>query len=720
MTKKPESQQINKVKRRTPGINFGKYKRITISIALFLLLDASVLFMNFLISFEISKDAEAVNIAGRQRMLSQRIMKSLLHTQKNLLITNNIYSLSVSNEELNSASEIFNTTLIAFTQGGITTGTSGEETHLEPVTTDSAMSALQKATELWVPLYTSIKKTTNGNTSLEEHKGNIQRSVELGQEINMPLLTLMNNLTTELENVARSKAELLRLIQTIGILLAILNFFIIMHHFIRQLRESDAKISAAQLETREILDTVDEGLFLLDKDLVMGEQHSARMLSIFGKQDVAGETFNDFVRDIIPGKSVATAQSYLKLLFDKSKKQKLLGDLNPLREVPIQVSDEIKGNISKFLKFSFRRVAYEQGVEKVLATVSDITKEVTLAKSLELAEKRSSQQMEMLTTVLNTDKSVIPLFLKSSYSSYQTINSLLKQQTDSTVDYQNKANDIKALIHSVKGDASAISLAVVTDLCHECEQSINHMLLNNDLSGRDFLSLTVFLEQLISYNDSLSELFERISPNRHEDGDTGSNSVSRNWQHLKILANTIAARQNKQVEVLTAGFNDNPLNDDFAQTVNTISTQLIRNSVTHGIETPAERQKCGKPDVGNITLTLIKRNDDSFQLAITDDGAGINKNQLINKAVEKNVISPGGAELLQPHQIVALIFHPHLSTSESCDQDSGQGIGMFSVQRLINSIGGRIVIKTSQQHGTCFTINLPCSESMIETQSLSA
>ena len=146
-------------------------------------------------------------------------------------------------------------------------------------------------------------------------------AIEQGKNYNLPLLGLMNDLTVDLENVARSKATRLRLIQTVGISLAIINFFIIMFHFLKQLRQSDKKIAAAQQETQEILETVNEGLFLVDKDLVLGEQHSEAIEEIFERRDIVGITIDDLLGKIISKKDLATAKDFVTLLFKPDIKQ---------------------------------------------------------------------------------------------------------------------------------------------------------------------------------------------------------------------------------------------------------------------------------------------------------------------------------------------------------------------------------------------------------------
>jgi len=694
--------------KKSTKIDFDKYRGIIISIALFIVLDASVLTMNFFISFQVAEDAEAVNVAGRQRMLSQRIMKSLLDSQASVNDITREKAITAPLEELKKSSALFEKTLQAFQQGGNTLGTSGNDITLTAVSGEKSLNALRQADELWQPLYSAINavSTSIDNNISSQVTVQMNKAVELGQTNNLVLLTLMNDLTNDLEQVAFSKASLLRWIQTVGILLAVLNFFIIMRHFIAQLRDSDKKIAAAQKETSQILDNVDEGLFLMNKDLVMSDQHSSNMFSIFQKSDIAGSKFTSYIKDLVSYKTMETAQDYLELIFDKSKKQRLLGDLNPLKQVAVQISDNKNSYTNKYLRFSFSRVEEDNEIKRVLATVSDITNEITLAQELENSQKRNTQQMEMLSTVLNAGSGVIPLFLSSSSKVYKDINDVLKRSSTGTAAYQSKANELLALIHGVKGDASAISLTVIADLCFELETALKILNSKPNLSGRDFLKSTVLLEQLISYNEALRDLFASIFSNTTDNIDQ-NNIKQRDWSHLTDLAAQIASRKGKSVEFMSAGLNDHVMSDQFAQTINSIAVQLIRNSLAHGIELPEERKALSKAIRGTIKLILTKRDNGYFELTLVDDGAGLNQENLIKNALTKGIVNSSEAKKLTTDDVISLMFHPNLSTSENVDLDSGQGVGMFLVRNIVKEAGGKISVRTIKNGGIRFIILLP-------------
>ena len=139
---------------------------------------------------------------------------------------------------------------------------------------------------------------------------------------------------------------------------------------------------------------------------------------------------------------------------------------------------------------------------------------------------------------------------------------------------------------------------------------------------------------------------------------------------------------------------------------------LIRNAMDHGIETPEERMKLGKPKQGQLTLEAYTSGNHVF-VEIIDDGAGINKEKVKNKAIEKGVITESDAEAMTDNQIYELILASGFSTNEVISDVSGRGVGLDVVKNTIESLGGSITIDATPNQGSTFTIQLPLTLSII-------
>ncbi|MBX2850072.1 MAG: type IV pili methyl-accepting chemotaxis transducer N-terminal domain-containing protein [Acidiferrobacterales bacterium] len=688
--------------------NYGKYKGVIISVALFLLLDASVLMINFYTSFQITKDAIAVNLAGRQRMLSQRAMKSLLDME---LSKNDTAKFERASSELSNVANLFNSTLLTFDQGGEVLGTAGKNETLEIVSTPKARAAVDDTKVLWKPFYEKIGVLLSLGVRDPGFQQVLRDATLYGNENNLTILSQMNDLTVEMESVATSKATRLRIIQTVGILLAVINFFIIMVHFIRQLRESDEKVEAAQQQTKDILTTVDQGLFLLDQDLKISDEYSNEMYRIFGGKRIAKSRFIDFIKGMVSSTDLSNVERYFKLMFDSSKKQRLLGDLNPLKQVAIQVPDGNNGYINKHLKFAFSRVDSNDDVDKVLTTVTDITEQVKLSAELEVVKGRNEQQLEMISVLLNSDPDMIAMFTQGCTEAYRQINRLLEDASSSGRQYHQKASNILAIMHTVKGEAGALNLEVIANQCHEFEVKLKSIQAQTDITGNDFLPLTVILDRLMSYDTLLRELQEKIYANKTSKQLSMSTS-SNTWQHLKVFANEIAGRQGKKVEVTMAGLNEAQLNSRFAKQLNSILVQLVRNAVTHGIEQSEQRALNKKPTTGLINISFIVRDNGDFRLTFSDDGQGINRQKLLQTAIDRKRISEAQAKQMSLNNIIILMFEANISQQTTADIDSGQGIGLYSVKKTVEEIEGKISIKEIPTRGISFSIDIPAKANL--------
>ncbi|MCK5424287.1 MAG: chemotaxis protein CheA, partial [Emcibacter sp.] len=138
---------------------------------------------------------------------------------------------------------------------------------------------------------------------------------------------------------------------------------------------------------------------------------------------------------------------------------------------------------------------------------------------------------------------------------------------------------------------------------------------------------------------------------------------------------------------------------------------MIRNSVDHGLESPTDRLDAGKEEEGTIHLSAFHRGGRIF-IEIEDDGAGINREVVLKKAIENGLVSPDAT--LSDEEINNLIFLPGFSTAESVTNVSGRGVGMDVVRKNIQSLGGRISISSKSGKGSKFTMSLPLTLAVMD------
>lgn len=134
---------------------------------------------------------------------------------------------------------------------------------------------------------------------------------------------------------------------------------------------------------------------------------------------------------------------------------------------------------------------------------------------------------------------------------------------------------------------------------------------------------------------------------------------------------------------------------------------LLRNSVDHGLEKPAHRQRQGKPERGKVQLSVSQVDGSTVEILIADDGAGINPASVKQSAIKHDLLTHDEAGNIPDDEAVMLIFKSGVSTSPILTEVSGRGLGMAIVREKVEKIGGRIAVKSTPGAGTTFRILLP-------------
>lgn len=140
-------------------------------------------------------------------------------------------------------------------------------------------------------------------------------------------------------------------------------------------------------------------------------------------------------------------------------------------------------------------------------------------------------------------------------------------------------------------------------------------------------------------------------------------------------------------------------------------THMIRNSVDHGLEKAEDRIAAGKPEMGTIKLEAAHRSG-RVVISLSDDGAGVNREKVRQKAEEKGLVRP--EDDLTDSDIDNLLFRPGFSTADEISQLSGRGVGMDVVRSEIQALGGRINLQSEPGKGTTITISLPLTLAVME------
>jgi two-component system chemotaxis sensor kinase CheA len=182
------------------------------------------------------------------------------------------------------------------------------------------------------------------------------------------------------------------------------------------------------------------------------------------------------------------------------------------------------------------------------------------------------------------------------------------------------------------------------------------------------------------------------------------------FQRMPRLVREVAAATGKKVRLVLSG-EETEIDKTVIEQLYDPLVHMIRNSVDHGIEPPDEREAAGKPVEGTVRLSAGHAGG-RILIEIADDGKGINRERVFQKAVARGLIA---ADLsLSENQIDDLIFLPGLSTAEQVSNISGRGVGMDVVRSNIQRMGGRVSIRSNPGQGSVFTLTLPLTLAVLD------
>ncbi len=180
------------------------------------------------------------------------------------------------------------------------------------------------------------------------------------------------------------------------------------------------------------------------------------------------------------------------------------------------------------------------------------------------------------------------------------------------------------------------------------------------------------------------------------------------------LVHDLSTKLDKKIDLVLVG-EQTEVDKTVVELLSDPLVHLVRNSLDHGIEMPEERLAVGKPETGTVTLEAYHRGG-NIVIEVKDDGKGLDKDKLRNKAIEKGLIDEN--EELTDKQTYELIFMAGFSTAEQLTDISGRGVGMDVVRRNIQSLGGNIEIDSVLGTGSTISIHLPLTLAILDGQSI--
>ncbi|MCX7656462.1 MAG: ATP-binding protein [Treponemataceae bacterium] len=442
-------------------------------------------------------------------------------------------------------------------------------------------------------------------------------------------------------------------------------------------------------------DNLREALFLLDRQGNIQSQYSPILEAMLGKTNLTGNAFLDLLAPSFSVKERELLEDFFAMVIDQRFDPSMLEDINPLKEFTYLPPG---GASPRTLSATCSRLQRENGEVYLLCTLRDLTREVELRRQLEEEEKKRQQEMRALFEVVHVDPRIFEDFIQEMDYQFTHINGALK---NSEQDNHHALLEVYQSVHAVKANAVILGLSDFAEKLHTLEQEIKLIQSKEDITFQDMLHLTVEIEKVYREKDTFEQLLTRIR---------SFSSTSSQLQEEQVLIQTLERTIEKLCQEVgkKAVLSVETLDREALQHLDfrllkEILIQLVRNAVVHGIESPEERKRIGKPVAGTIFVSLEKK-DSQLCCMVGDDGTGICFERIREQAERRGMpIEPNK----ERQQLLQYIFSPGFSTQDEADLHSGRGVGLSLVKDRVYAVGGSIKIATEKGKGCRFYLYFP-------------
>ena len=253
---------------------------------------------------------------------------------------------------------------------------------------------------------------------------------------------------------------------------------------------------------------------------------------------------------------------------------------------------------------------------------------------------------------------------------------------------------------------SAATIRINVEVLEQLMRSVSELVLirNQMIQTLRLEPESPFKGPLHRLNQVTSEIQEKVMVARMQ-------PIGGAWAKLPRLVRDLEQELGKRIELHMSG-QETELDRQVMELIRDPLTHMIRNAADHGLETTEQRRAAGKAEAGRITLSA-RHEGGAIVIEVSDDGRGLSVSRLRAKAVALDLLSAAEAEQMSDAEAMQLIFRAGFSTASQVTSVSGRGVGMDVVRSNIEQIGGVIELRSTEGQGTCFTVRIPLTLTIV-------
>ncbi|RYZ57387.1 MAG: hypothetical protein EOP07_10005 [Proteobacteria bacterium] len=475
--------------------------------------------------------------------------------------------------------------------------------------------------------------------------------------------------------------------------------------------EADRKLAVAEAEanqrTRDIMDNLHEGFFMIESNLSVSDTTSRSCLDIF-RQPIAGAEIGNAL-------GLASGQED----FLRNAVEQLFEDFMPLEVNLSLLPKKLLTLDNRILGFTYTPIlASNKSPEKLIVEAVDLTQSIRLQEAFEKTQRLNEALLRIL-----SDKEPFRDFLRDSKKELETLASDCEETL------------AKRLLHTLKGNSAVMGLEAVAQRVHTIESEFETI---SPGAQASFLAISAqeiedefqkflskhgeilqisWTENKTSYSLSEAELKFLRFYLKHEN-ETHREMAEKILKRLSyrsiksilvgfdMMASRLAEQLGKELRFKLIG-GQQKLDPLVYSPLLKSLVHSLRNAIDHGIENPEKREALGKNPEGYVQFKFERTAEQMIRISIQDDGAGIKIGRIKAKAIEKGLISSSEAESLTREAAMLLIFRDGLSTADELTETSGRGVGMACIREEVEALQGTIEIKSKEGVGTLTVITVP-------------